>query len=117
MRNRSRRSKHCSRCRLTVTVSRRYRDAKSRSEKPAVNATDTNFDAARRDALTIEVPPALIRTWRLADGRYALDEQLYGDVRGELVVEGGTGKFRVQLDALESFVFRVGDGPFRAEAR
>ena len=77
----------------------------------------SNFDAARCDALTIEVPPALIRTWRLADGRYALAEQLYGDVRGELVVDGGTGKFRVQLNALESFVFRVGDGPFRAEAR
>ncbi len=74
----------------------------------------SNFDRTRPYSLTVEVPPNIVGEWQLADGRYSLDEQLYGDLQGELVVDGGTGRFRLQLDALESVVFRVGDGLFRA---
>ena len=73
----------------------------------------SNFDEQNYE-LTVEVPPDVISNWQLADGRYALDEQLYGDDRSALVVDGGLGKFRLQLGPLESAVFRVGETLFRA---
>ena len=69
----------------------------------------SNFDDATSAGLTVEVPTKVIASWQLADGRYALDDQLHDVNRSALVVDGGLGKFHLQLDALESVVFRVGD--------
>ena len=77
----------------------------------------SNFDESKSYELNVEVPREIIAEWQLSDGRYSLDEQLYGDIQGELIVDGGLGKFRVHLDALASVVFRIGDGLFRALER
>ena len=69
----------------------------------------SNFADAGTDSMTIGIPPELIEAWRLQDGRYRLDEQLYEANTGELIVDGGTGQFSLQLDAFESVVYRVGD--------
>lgn len=68
----------------------------------------SNFDDVGTDVLTVEIPQQLIAEWRLSDGRYSLDEQLYDALQGELLVDAGKGRFRLQLGALESVVFRIG---------
>jgi enterochelin esterase-like enzyme len=68
----------------------------------------SNFDDAKPYDFTIDVPADIISEWNLADGRYALDEQLYGENDGNLVVDGGKGYFTAKLAPLESVVLKVG---------
>jgi|GEM_PF-14186 len=72
----------------------------------------SNFDAARSYDITMAVPVDIVRAWSLTDGRYALADALYGTNNSELVIDGGTGLFRLQLEPLESVVFEIGDGLF-----
>jgi len=72
----------------------------------------SNFDDARRYDITMAVPPAIVREWALPDGRYALDDALYGTNDSELVIDGGTGLFRLRLKPLESVAYEVGNGLF-----
>ena len=68
----------------------------------------SNFDAVNAHAQMLEIPANIIADWRLADGRYALSEKLYGTNNGNLVVDGGKAHVAVKLDPLESVVFKVG---------
>jgi len=68
----------------------------------------SNFDAVKTYSFFLQIPANVIALWRLADGRYALDEQLYGKNNSTLVVDGGVGRIEVQLAALESAVLQVG---------
>jgi glycosidase len=63
------------------------------------------------EAQTIDVgvPENIIDQWSLDDGRFRLNEQLYGLNNGELIVENGRGQFSVTLGPLESLVYRLGD--------
>jgi glycosidase/enterochelin esterase-like enzyme len=72
----------------------------------------SNFDANMSHALSLDVPADVIVEWGLGSGRYALEEQLYGDNNSELVVDAGQGKFRLRLEPLESVVLKVGEGLF-----
>ena len=72
----------------------------------------SNFDAAESYELNVVVPQTSISAWGLADGRYALTEQLYGNNVSELLVENGSGRFRLELDPLESVVFELGESLF-----
>jgi len=68
----------------------------------------SNFDDKQPHNFTGDVPANIISEWSLADGRYALDEQLYGENDGNLVVDGGKGYFTAKLAPLESVVLKVG---------
>lgn len=68
----------------------------------------SNFDGERLHDFTLDIPADIISGWNLADGRYALDEQLYGENNGNLVVDGGKAYFTATLEPLESVVLRVG---------
>ncbi len=72
----------------------------------------SNFDATRSYELNVVVQESIIAAWGLADGRYALTEQLYGRNASEIVVENGRGQFRLMLEPLESVVFELGDSLF-----
>jgi len=72
----------------------------------------SNFDSAKGRDLTVEIPPDVISEWQLDDGRYALEEQLYGLNNSELTVDNGKGLFRLRLEPLESVVFKIGNGLF-----
>jgi len=72
----------------------------------------SNFDATTPYARNVIVPEDIISIWQLADGRYALEEKLFGRNGSELVVDGGRGQFRLKLDPLESVVFELGDSLF-----
>jgi len=68
----------------------------------------SNFDAANSHEQMVEIPADIIATWRLADGRYALNEQLYGENNSNLVVDGGKAHLTVKLEPLESVVIKAG---------
>ena len=66
----------------------------------------SNFDDMNAYDFFLEIPANIITMWRLTDGRYALDEQLYGENNSTLVVDGGVGRIKLQLKALESAVLK-----------
>jgi len=68
----------------------------------------SNFDDEQPYDFTLDVPADIISEWHLADGRYALDERLYGKNNSNLVVDGGKGHFTATLEPLESVVLKVG---------
>ena len=74
----------------------------------------SNFDAANEQELVIDVPAEVITAMNLDAGRYELREQLYGEASNAVVVDHGTGKIHVRLAPLESMVYRVAGGMFKA---
>ncbi len=74
----------------------------------------SNFDASDSMNIDLVVPTEIVEQWQIADGRYALEEQLYGDAVGELTIDHGAGAAKLRLEPLQSMVFRVGDGTFKA---
>ena len=68
----------------------------------------TNFDEKKSYQLDLKVPQELLRKWKLSPGKYSLEEQLYGSVKSELFVPaGGAGEFRIELQPLESRIFKL----------
>ncbi|MEJ2128181.1 MAG: glycoside hydrolase family 31 protein [Woeseiaceae bacterium] len=74
----------------------------------------SNFDSENAQQATVEIPPGLISAWQLADGRYVLDDLLSGsEPKGSdpvrLIVDGGSGYINIDVQPLESAVWRIGD--------
>jgi len=67
----------------------------------------SNFDDEKPCDFALEIPAYVLSSWLLADGRYTLDEQLFGQIHSELVISSGHGRIPVSLGPLESAVFRV----------
>ena len=74
----------------------------------------SNFDGDDAVEIALEVPADVIEKWQLADGRYELVEQLYGDHRNELIVDHGVGEILLRVEPLQSLVYRVGEGMFKS---
>jgi enterochelin esterase-like enzyme len=74
----------------------------------------SNFDARNEQELVIEVPAGQITAMGLDAGRYELEEQLYNKASNAVVVDHGVGKIHVRLAPLESMVYRVAGGMFKA---
>ncbi len=68
----------------------------------------SSFDDADTKSVSMTLPADIVAAWELANGRYVLDEQLYGDDNSLLIVDNGVGRFELTLEPLESAVFRVG---------
>ena len=88
--------------------------ARWRGEKRLIVVS--NFDHESSHDTKLKVPASLISEWQLADGRYALDEQLYGEKDARLVVDGGSAYVSLTLDPLESAVFSIGAPDIRRHA-
>ena len=73
----------------------------------------SNFDDIASVALTLRIPAETIAEWQIDDGRYDLLEQIYGIHHGELVVDHGIGSVLLELEPLQSAVFRIGEGRFK----
>lgn len=58
--------------------------------------------------VSMTLPAEIVDAFGLDNGRYVLDEQLYGERNGRLIVDNGVGRFDVTLGPLESVVLRVG---------
>jgi glycosidase/predicted alpha/beta superfamily hydrolase len=73
----------------------------------------SNFDAEADHDITLEVPAGLVRELQLSDGRYVLDDLLYGEQQARLIVDGGSAWAKLTLAPLESVVLRIGDADIR----
>ncbi len=67
----------------------------------------SNFDANDTYGFELQIPQHIIETWQLKEGSYTLTDQLYEKTTGNLKVENGLGKMRVDVKPLESFVFKL----------
>jgi len=68
----------------------------------------SSFDADTSHDLEVRIPAEIIASWKLDDGRYMLDEQLYRRNHAQLGVKKGVGTFRITLEPLGSAVLKVG---------
>ena len=66
-----------------------------------------NFDAEEAYAFELKIPEEVISSWKLANGQYELQEQLYAENNTELNVAGGKGAVQVALEPLESVIWKV----------
>lgn len=67
----------------------------------------TNFDKQDSFGFELQVPANIIKLWALADGKYTLDEKLYGQVKPTLTIRDGQGSVRVDLKPLESWILEI----------
>jgi hypothetical protein len=67
----------------------------------------SNFHNKDWFGFDLGIPPDLISEWGLQEKVYTLSDQLYGKKSVEMRVNQGTGRFRVDLQALESFIFKL----------
>ncbi|MDJ0939430.1 MAG: alpha/beta hydrolase-fold protein [Woeseiaceae bacterium] len=67
-----------------------------------------NFDREKTHIVDLQVPETLVPMLGLTDGRYTLDERLYGERYARLVIENGIGTLRMELAPFESAVLRLG---------
>nr|WP_241077778.1 alpha-amylase family glycosyl hydrolase [Flavimarina sp. Hel_I_48] len=68
----------------------------------------TNFDAQDAFGFELQLPQEVIAQWNLADGNYKVTDQLNTEKTGNLKITGGKGQIRIDVNPLESFIFKVG---------
>ena len=67
----------------------------------------TNFSWLTKSNFELKVPADVIKKWNLKDGKYKLNEALYGTKNIELRVINGEGKANVTIAPSESFIFSL----------
>jgi glycosidase len=68
----------------------------------------TNFDAGESYRFQLKLPPGLTAAWNLREGSiYSLTDLLYGGTKADLKVEEGLGVFEIDLQPLQSYIFKV----------
>lgn len=67
----------------------------------------TNFDAQKSYSFDLKVPGEIIGAWQFKEGEYPLKEKLYGEVNSKLIVADGKGSIAVELEPLQSYIFKV----------
>ena len=78
----------------------------SQNEKLVVIA---NFDADESYFFELKIPMEIIKEWGLKEGSFKMTDTLYGETIKELNVVDGIGRLIVEIDPLESFIFRLSD--------
>jgi glycosidase len=66
-----------------------------------------NFKDSITDDYELQLPADLVKEWKLKDGTYKLQDQLYQSAEFELVVSGGLGKVNMEVKPLESFILSL----------
>jgi glycosidase len=67
----------------------------------------SNFEEDRTYQVDLKIPANLLEEWGLENGNYRLEEVLGGEPGPELIVENGSGRLPLHLEALESKIFRI----------
>lgn len=66
----------------------------------------SNFDANDRFGFELKIPEDIVQKWKLSEGDHLIKDVLYGSER-TLKVENGRGEVRVDINPLESFIFKL----------
>jgi len=69
----------------------------------------SNFDEHKSYSFEFKIPEDVIDNWQLDDGEYSLTEELYGAVQKKMSIISGQGKIMVDLEPLQSYIFKVGN--------
>ncbi|MDP2160588.1 MAG: alpha-amylase family protein [Flavobacterium sp.] len=67
----------------------------------------TNFNQNTPVQCDVMIPADVVKKMNLKDGKYTLNDQLYGKSSTELKVENGVGKFRLKIGVNESFIYKI----------
>lgn len=67
----------------------------------------SNFDAQDTFGFELQIPKNIIEVWGLEDDDYVAKDQLYHKTEGILKVKDGLGQMRVDIQPLESFIFKL----------
>ena len=76
----------------------------SENEKLIVVA---NFDSNENYTFELKIPNDIINKWGLKEGFYATVEQLYSQKNASLEVNGSIGFMKIEIEPLESFIFKI----------
>ncbi|AEM69997.1 alpha amylase catalytic region [Allomuricauda ruestringensis DSM 13258] len=69
----------------------------------------SNFDEHKNYSFNFKVPKDVIAKWQLSDGEHPLTEELYGKVKKNMVIDNGQGQIQLELEPLQSYIFKVGN--------
>lgn len=66
-----------------------------------------NFKDWATDEYVLQLPEELITAWGLGNGEYTMTDQLYGKETFKLTVKDGSGRMKVSVKPLESFILKL----------
>jgi len=69
----------------------------------------SNFDADESYSFELKIPQEIIGEWKLKEGSFKMTDALYGKTKKVLNVSDGIGRLTVEIDPLESFIFKLSD--------
>ncbi len=67
----------------------------------------SNFDANNAYQFELKIPQKIIEFWKLDDGNYKVQDQLYNHFTSTLKTENGMGTIKIKLGILESFILKI----------
>ncbi len=67
----------------------------------------SNFNTDNTYGFELQLPQDIIEKWHLKKGDYEVSDQLYGKYKSILKVEDKTGKVRIDIGPLESFILKI----------
>ena len=67
----------------------------------------SNFSSENSYGFDLGLPQNIIEKWKLKDGEYLLEDQLYKKYSSKLVVKNTQAKVRIDLKPLESFILKI----------
>ena len=67
----------------------------------------SNFNPENTYGFELQLPQDIIEKWHLKDGNYEVSDQLYNPYKSILKVEGKTGKVRIDIGPLESYILKI----------
>ncbi|MFH6767816.1 alpha-amylase family glycosyl hydrolase [Gaetbulibacter aquiaggeris] len=67
----------------------------------------SNFNAENTYGFELQLPKDIIEKWHLKNGNYEVSDQLYNTYKSILKVEGNTGKVRIDIGPLGSYILKI----------
>ncbi len=67
----------------------------------------SNFDTIKSYDIDFRLPPEVVSKWKLKNGSFILQEQLYGKTNYSLKVEEGAGNIPLSVEPLQSYIFKL----------
>ncbi|MDU8885127.1 alpha-amylase family glycosyl hydrolase [Yeosuana sp. MJ-SS3] len=67
----------------------------------------SNFNAKDTYSFELGLPKYIVKKWRLNDGEYIVEDQLYNVFTQNLNVENGEAKISIEIKPLESFILKI----------
>lgn len=66
-----------------------------------------NFDSKENYDFELQIPSDIINSWGLNEGTFQTSEQLYQQQNALLKVKDSIGKIQIEIEPLESFIFKI----------